>query len=466
MLRRFSIDFAIFSAFMDALIVGFSLWLAALVRPNLNDWSFIQYLPGPVRLPWVLYGIFPFVYLVILAALSIYDGRRYLRVADELTALSLAFLIASVSSAGILYFSFRQVSRALFLLFLFFAYFGMMTWRGLARLSFRLRGDWPDEERRVLIVGTGPFGQRVCEQFRTRAAENVRLVGAIGDEGDPPARVFDAGDVRRAAVEANATDVVIALPYSAYQHMAAIVGRLEDVPVHVWVALGFFDLALYQMAVEDFAGIPMLDLRAAALSDVQRLVKRTFDIVVGSLLLLFALPLMGLIALAILLEDGRPVLFRQERAGENGRPFTMYKFRTMIRGAERLQSQVEKADEAGRILHKRRDDPRVTRLGRFLRRTSLDELPQLFNVLQGKMSLVGPRPELLHLVEQYQPWQRQRFVVPPGMTGWWQVTGRSDKPMHLYTEDDLFYIRNYSIWLDVQILIRTAWVVLIGRGSY
>ncbi len=117
-------------------------------------------------------------------------------------------------------------------------------------------------------------------------------------------------------------------------------------------------------------------------------------------------------------------------------------------------------------IHKTRADPRVTPMGRFLRRTSLDELPQLFNVLAGSMSLVGPRPELPHLVENYQPWQRKRFTVPPGMTGWWQVTGRSDKPMHLHTEDDLYYISNYSIWLDIVILIRTVWQVLIGRGSY
>lgn len=461
MLRRFSTDFAIFSMFMDALIVVLSLWLADLVRPYLNGWWFIQHLPGPVHLPSVLYLVFPLIYLVVLASLAIYDGRRYLRVADELTALTLAFIIASVSSAGILYFSFRQISRALFLLFLVFAYAGLIAQRSLVRFFFRLRRDWLGQERRVLLVGTGAFGQRVRAQFQ---AENIRLVGLIGDEGDPPAGAFEAEDVRRAAIETDATDVVIALPYSAYQHMAAIVNRLEDVPVHVWVALGFFDLALYQLAVDDFAGIPMLDLRAAALNDVQRLVKRAFDIVVGLLLMIVALPLMGLIALAVLLFDGRPVIFRQERAGENGRPFTMYKFRTMVKELERRPEK--KVNESERLIHKRRDDPRVTPLGRFLRRTSLDELPQLFNVLEGTMSLVGPRPELLDLVEQYQPWQRQRFTVPPGMTGWWQVTGRSDKPMYLHTEDDLYYIRNYSIWLDIQILIRTVWVVLIGRGSY
>jgi lipopolysaccharide/colanic/teichoic acid biosynthesis glycosyltransferase len=138
----------------------------------------------------------------------------------------------------------------------------------------------------------------------------------------------------------------------------------------------------------------------------------------------------------------------------------------MVRNAEELQSQVEKLDDAGNLIHKTKDDPRVTRIGRFLRRFSLDELPQLFNILAGSMSLVGPRPEMPYLVERYQPWQRKRFAVPPGLTGWWQVSGRSDRPMHLHTEDDLYYIQNYSIWLDLQIIVRTIWVVLVGKGSY
>jgi lipopolysaccharide/colanic/teichoic acid biosynthesis glycosyltransferase len=175
---------------------------------------------------------------------------------------------------------------------------------------------------------------------------------------------------------------------------------------------------------------------------------------------------MALSALMVFLEDGRPVLFRQKRVGENGRLFEMIKFRTMVRNAEQLQGLVEKRDLNGNLIHKAKDDPRVTRVGRLLRRFSLDELPQLFNILAGTMSLVGPRPEMPYLVEKYQPWQRKRFAVPPGMTGWWQVSGRSEKPMHLHTEDDLYYIQNYSIWLDFQIIVRTIWVVLIGKGSY
>ena len=180
----------------------------------------------------------------------------------------------------------------------------------------------------------------------------------------------------------------------------------------------------------------------------------------------FGVPTAILIALAIKLDDRGPVLFRQERVGENGRRFEMTKFRTMVVGAEQLQAQVARMDESGNVVYKVPHDPRVTRVGRFLRRWSLDELPQFFNVLRGEMSLVGPRPEQVFVVDQYEPWQRQRLAVPPGITGWWQVSGRSDLPMHLNTQYDLFYIRNYSMWLDLKILWLTVGTVMRGEGAY
>lgn len=194
--------------------------------------------------------------------------------------------------------------------------------------------------------------------------------------------------------------------------------------------------------------------------------KRVFDLVFGSLALVLALPLIGLSALLVYLEDGPPVIFRQKRVGRNGRLFEIYKFRTMVKNAEQLPVRAERWDAHGNLIHKTKDDPRVTRTGRLLRRFSLDELPQLFNVLAGTMSLVGPRPEVPYLVEQYEPWQRERLAVLPGMTGWWQIHGRSDRPMHLHTEDDLYYIQNFSIWLDLQIILRTLWVVVTGKGAY
>ncbi|MGB3713292.1 MAG: sugar transferase, partial [Candidatus Promineifilaceae bacterium] len=168
----------------------------------------------------------------------------------------------------------------------------------------------------------------------------------------------------------------------------------------------------------------------------------------------------------IKLDSPGPVLFKQRRVGENGRLFTMYKFRSMIDGAQDMQHKLTETNEQGEILFKSEGDPRITRVGRFMRRTSLDEIPQLINVLKGDMSLVGPRPELPWLVDFYKPWQRKRFAVPQGITGWWQINGRSDRPMHLHTADDLYYIQNYSVWLDLYILFKTVLVVLRGTGAY
>jgi exopolysaccharide biosynthesis polyprenyl glycosylphosphotransferase len=336
-------------------------------------------------------------------------------------------------------------------------------------MYFRIGNTSIAAQRRLLIVGTGPLGLYVNKQIKEIDPDTLIIVGHVDDGYTGEQNLISLGtlpDLRDIVLKQSVTDVVIALPYSAYYQMSNIVSHLDELPVGIWIALGFFDLALYRTEIDDFAGIPVLDLRASAIDDYQRMLKRAFDIIAGLIALILVLPLMALSALIIFLEDGTPILFRQQRVGENGRLFNMLKFRTMVRNAEQLKGQVERRDAEGNLIHKAKDDPRVTRFGRFLRRFSLDELPQLFNILAGTMSLVGPRPELPYLVEKYKPWQRKRFAVPPGLTGWWQVNGRSDRPMHLHTEDDLYYIQNYSIWLDILIIVRTIWVVLIGRGAY
>jgi len=470
MLRRFSVNFALFSMALDGLAVILSLWMAAFFRPELNKIDWFELVPSKVIIPAVLYVLFPLIWVIIYSALSIYDGRKYLRAMDEFAMLSLAMLIASVSAAGILYFSYRDVSRALYLVFILFAYLICLVWRILARVYFRTQKSSPARARHVLVVGAGALGQKVKTQLLESQLPNLSFVGFVDDISDSladaPLLLGDAHEIQDVLKQFEITDVVIALPHSAYHQMGEIVQKMEEMPVQIWVALGFFDLALYHTTIEDFAGIPMLDLRASAIDDYQRMIKRAFDVFFGSIALLLALPLMALSSLMVFLEDGSPVLFRQKRVGENGRLFEMLKFRTMLKNAEELQSQVEKQDVDGNIIHKSKKDPRITRIGRFLRRYSLDELPQFVNVIRGDMSLVGPRPEMPYMVENYQPWQRKRFAIPPGITGWWQINGRSDKPMHLHTEDDLYYIQNYSIFFDIQILIKTIWVVLIGTGSY
>jgi len=198
----------------------------------------------------------------------------------------------------------------------------------------------------------------------------------------------------------------------------------------------------------------------------ERIMKRAIDIAGAGFALFLALPMMLLVMLAIKLESKGPIFFKQRRVGEGGKFFMMYKFRSMVVNAEALQTTVNKTTSDGKTLHKHKDDPRVTKTGKFIRKTSLDELPQLINVLKGDMSLVGPRPELPWLVEQYEEWQRERFLMPQGVTGWWQVTGRSDKPCHLSTEDDVHYVRNYSVWLDIKIMLMTIPALLKGKGAF
>jgi lipopolysaccharide/colanic/teichoic acid biosynthesis glycosyltransferase len=195
------------------------------------------------------------------------------------------------------------------------------------------------------------------------------------------------------------------------------------------------------------------------------MVKRLFDLMMGSISLIVCAIPMALIALTIKRDSPGPVIFRQQRIGENRKMFWMLKFRTMTVDADaQLNAAIQQAEEP--FLFKRPDDPRVTRVGRWLRQLSLDELPQLFNVLKGEMSLVGPRPELPWLADQYADWQLKRFNVPQGMTGWWQVNGRSEKPTLAKTRDDLYYIQNYSLLLYITILWKTISAVVRRKGAF
>ena len=198
----------------------------------------------------------------------------------------------------------------------------------------------------------------------------------------------------------------------------------------------------------------------------QRVVKRCIDVFGAATLLVVLSPLMGLIALAVRLSSRGPVLFRQERVGQHGRTFEMLKFRTMQPDSRRVDLGPPPGMPERRRTHKSPDDPRITAIGRRLRRTCLDELPQLWNVLMGEMSLVGPRPEIPNIVASYAPWQHLRHAVRPGLTGWWQVNRRDGRPMHAATELDLYYVEHQSLSLDLQILSRTVGAIIDGSGVF
>ena len=470
MLRRFSANFAVFSIFMDAILIDFALGLAAILRAPLNSLSFVEPLPYPVRLPAVLFAIFPVLWIGVLLLFSVYDGRQNLRWVDEFGSLVLGSTLAAVSMAGVLYFSYRDISRFLFLFFVIMGFSFLLLWRVIIRYFFRRRRLNGLQHRLVLILGAGRVGRGLLKQIIGQPDVGIRILGYLDDDSVKQARGLDIlgslDRTRELVMENDVDDVVVALPQSAFSRLTEVVSDLYDLPVRVWVIPDYFALTLHQASVEEFAGLPMLNLRAPAISEYQRMVKRGFDLISTLLAMPILLPCIALTAAAIKLDSTGPVFYRQKRVGENGRIFEMIKFRTMVVNADAFQQQVETVNAEGQLIHKQRNDPRVTRVGKILRRASMDELPQLFNVLKGEMTLVGPRPEMPYLVEKYDLWQRKRFAVPQGMTGWWQIQGRSDRPMHLNTEDDLFYVQNYSLWLDLKILMKTFWVVVKGKGAF
>ncbi|MDQ3162172.1 MAG: sugar transferase [Actinomycetota bacterium] len=213
-------------------------------------------------------------------------------------------------------------------------------------------------------------------------------------------------------------------------------------------------------------GVPLFELRPPVLAGADWAVKKTFDLTVSSLVVIVGLPVWLLIALAVKLDSRGAVLYRDRRVGVGEREFGMLKFRTMVQGAAELQDELELRNEAGGALFKIREDPRVTRVGKALRRFSLDELPQVLNVLRGEMSLVGPRPLPLRDYRQLELWHRKRYHVLPGITGLWQISGRSALTFDDLVRLDFYYIENWSIWLDISILVKTIPAVLAGRGAY
>jgi exopolysaccharide biosynthesis polyprenyl glycosylphosphotransferase len=470
MLRRYSIDFLIFAMVLDAALIAGSLRIAIFIRPLLSSLPYVAPYKELSSLPWALYPLFSILWVGILILVSVYDRRKNLRVGDELASLTGGSLLAAVSMAGVLFLSYREISRLLFLVFFVGAYILLLAWRMLYRFAFSSGILRTVKARRVLIIGAGRVGSEFAERILQHQALGLVLAGFLDDDPakkDGISPVLGTLDrVRQVVGQENIDDIVLALPSRAYQRVNSLVAELHDLPVKVWVIPDYFSLALLRSSMEEFADLPMLDLRAPALTEYQRTVKRAFDIFFTLAILPFLSPLLGIIAIAVRVSSPGPVLLRQKRAGENGRIFEMFKFRTMVQNADELRELVEKKDEDGHLLHKTPDDPRITKVGRFLRRFSLDEIPQIFNVLRGEMSWVGPRPELPYLVDEYEPWQRKRFAVPQGMTGWWQINGRGDKLMHLHTEEDLYYVQHYSLWLDLTIMFKTLWVVLRGKGAF
>jgi exopolysaccharide biosynthesis polyprenyl glycosylphosphotransferase len=406
------------------------------------------------------------VFAIILPATGLYDARRVTRAFAEAELVLLGVTLSGVILAGTLYLTYRELPRLMFIYLLAVAPMLLLGHRLVLRLLYQaLR--WGTQAPVAVIVGGGPLGSQAAKIL---ASAGVRIAGFIDNgaktqcEGYP---VLAGLDGLPSVVEQKAvTDIVLALPLQAEEHLAHLLVSLWKLSLRIYMVPDFFSLGFSRIRVEHLGGLTMLGLREPVIDGFQRVAKRLLDLALGSMILVVALPVMGMIAVAIRLDSPGPVMFRQRRVGENGRLFVMFKFRTMVASAEHAQEVMNTHTASGQVIHKRRDDPRVTRVGRVLRRLSLDELPQLLNVLRGEMSLVGPRPELPWIVARYDPWQYQRLAVPQGMTSWYVVNGRSETPMHLNTEEDLRYVRNCSFFEDLKILWKSMGAVLRGRGAF
>ncbi|PDW03594.1 sugar transferase [Candidatus Viridilinea mediisalina] len=452
--------------FWDLWLTLFALWFSSSVRL----WVDLGYdlTAEHVHVPWPLYPAVALIWGTIFLILRPQRALFTSGMVEALGRLVGAVVLSSASFAGLLYLSFRDISRLQFIYFVLLNLALLLLFHLVVRVVVRMRRQG-SEQHRVLVVGDALAGQQLATEFERRAWAGLKVVGYVSDQPHVYSCLPHLGlvdDLPQIVAEQQIHEAIFALPPQQHERVARLSLELLKQPVMLHMLPSVLDLTFARTPVTMIGGIPLISLRESPFTPAQRVLKRMVDLVASGLLLVLLAPLFVVLALLIKLESPGPIFFWQERIGEYGRRFRMIKFRSMYVDAEDRWHEVAHRDEHGRLIHKVSDDPRVTQIGRKLRRTSLDELPQLLNVLRGEMSLVGPRPEVPYIAAEYEPWQWQRFQVPPGITGWWQVNGRSDRTMHLHTKDDLYYIQNYSFWLDLRILLKTLRVVLRGQGAY
>lgn len=445
----------------DAVVVAVS-WLAA--------WATRSLLEPIMAFP--INGVSPYLYalpFVVVGwvsscwAFGIYAPRRMESATDEIQRFMRGSLLGFGVVCSIAFFGKElQIGRAVVLLTACYC-FGL---QGLTRIAFRrLEKTWRSAghfDVPVLILGAGITGVRLLQKLQDHPETGFRVVGFLdNDESLHETKVgsipvlggFD--QVRKCVQEHAVADVFLAAPSMSHAEMLSRVLDCEDLEVGLWVVTNLFEVLTTETRVELVDDLPVVRLGGQRPSVLYAPIKRALDIAGAALGLLVMAPGLAWWAWRVRRDSPGPAFFVQERVGLDGKVFRMWKFRTMWSDASPYaQSPSE------------RDDPRATEYGAWLRRTSIDELPQLWNVLKGEMSLVGPRPEMPFIVDHYDEWQRRRLCAKPGITGLWQILGRKDLPMQQNLQYDFYYIRNRSLALDVSLLLRTAGVVLNRRGAY
>jgi exopolysaccharide biosynthesis polyprenyl glycosylphosphotransferase len=439
-------------------------WPAPVAPENYR--SLGTYLPMSAILTMLLIAAY-----VLQRAYSQRRGRTWL---DEAYALLNGTTIGTLSMIVITYFlPALSYSRTLFPLAAVIIFL-LLT---LSRIAKNLVLDQMRRRgmgiRNVLVVGAGEVGRAVMRTIAAHPELGYRVEGFVDDDAAKGQTdlgrmkaLGNVGNIPNLVGDLHLDVVIITLPWAYHQRIRQIVRQCEHQRLQVYIVPDLLQTAISRVDVEQLGEVPVISMREEPMGRRGRLAKRIVDIIGALSALVLSAPIMLLSAMAIKLDSPGPVIFRQTRLGEHEKPFTCLKFRTMRCDAEAEKEALIAQTNGDRRLFKMKDDPRTTRVGRILRRFSIDEYPQFFNVLRGEMSLIGPRPPLPSEVELYQEWHHQRLDVPTGMSGMSQVSGRSDLSFDEVALLDIWYAENWSLLLDLKIMLKTGAVMFLGRGAY
>lgn len=478
---RLSLVFQSVSLILDIISIFLAFWIAYELRYNYRVGAMVPVSKDTLEFgQWARHALVAIIFtLVVSFARGIYQVSRKMTWGDYVPLIVMSY---GTAIAGVILFAFFiqfSPSRAVYVYVLAIGTILMLGHRmcsSLLRTRLFAQGRGVD---RAIIVGESENARRLAQSLLGQPQWGYRLTGFVSNNSDlPRINVATEDGIRwtdrlgnteslASIVDENHIDEVFII--EADHQTSSISQMIEScraMGVQFRLVPELLQISMDRVDIAEINGVPLIGVRDASIRGWSAVLKRATDIVLsGLLLLILAIPAAAL-AVIIRRDSEGPVFYRQVRVGQYGQPFDMIKFRTMVTEADALRDTIIESSGGDSRLFKDRDDPRITRSGRWLRRFSVDEMPQIWNVFRGDMSFVGPRPPLPREVAEYQSWHQQRLLVRPGMTGLWQVSGRSDLSFDQMVRLDLYYAENWTPWLDVKIILRTIPAVVFGRGAY